>query len=80
MPVVVMRPPVVASPNACVSRSNSPHVTPPAARAVRASGSTQTPFIGDRSITIPSSHDGVAGDAVAAAPDGDLEAAARGRS
>ena len=38
MPVVVIRPPVVASPNAWVSRSNSPHVAPPAARAVRAAG------------------------------------------
>src|SRR6185436_3557490 len=55
IPVVVIRPPVVASPKTWVSRSNSPHVTPPAAHAVRAAGSTNTPFIGVRSITTPSS-------------------------
>ena len=37
-PVVVTRPPVVASPNACVSRSNSPQFTPAWARARRATG------------------------------------------
>jgi hypothetical protein len=39
----VIWPPVVANPNACVSRSNSPHVRPPSARAVRAAGSTRMP-------------------------------------
>ena len=55
MPVVATNPPVVASPNSCVSRSNSPQVTPGRARAVPASGSTRTPFIPDRSMTMPSS-------------------------
>ena len=34
MPVSGSVPPVVARPNACVSRSNSPHLTPPSARTV----------------------------------------------
>ena len=36
MPVVDTTPPVVARPWTCVSRLNSPHVTPPCARARRA--------------------------------------------
>ena len=36
MPVVEITPIVVASPNACVSRSNSPMVRPGSARTVRA--------------------------------------------
>ena len=48
-------PPGVARPKAWVSRSTSPQRVP-AARAVRVTGSTQRPFIGDRSITTPPSH------------------------
>ncbi len=55
MPVVVMRPPVVASPCACVAASNSPQVTPAWARTTRASGSTSIRFSGERSSMIPSS-------------------------
>src|SRR5262249_3383539 len=55
IPVVETRPPVVASPKACVSRSNSPQVTPASARAVLPCGSTRTLFIGDRSIISPPS-------------------------
>src|SRR3954462_7543780 len=55
-PVVEKRPPVTARPNACVSLSNSPHVRPASARTVWLSGSTRIPFIGERSITRPSSH------------------------
>ena len=55
MPVWLMMPPVVASPNCCVARSSSPHSTPPAARAVRAAGSTRIAFISERSIITPPS-------------------------
>lgn len=55
MPVVETTPPGVARPTACVSWSNPPQVTPPWARAVRAPRSTHTPFMGDRSITMPPS-------------------------
>ena len=55
MPVDEIAPPVVASPYAWVSRSNSRQVTPPWARAVRAAGSTLIPFIGVRSIIRPPS-------------------------
>src|SRR3954470_10560717 len=55
MPVVENPPPDTASPKACVSRSNSPHVRPASARTVRLSTSTRMPFIADRSITRPSS-------------------------
>src|SRR5215210_8662802 len=75
MPVVVTRPLGVASPNACVSRSSSPHWTPPCARAVRRSGSTRIPLIGERSISIASWIAGAeARHAVAAAADGDRKA------
>jgi hypothetical protein len=55
MPVVDTTPPVVASPNACVSRSNSPQVTPGSARAVRRVGSTWTARIAVMSSTTPPS-------------------------
>ena len=55
MPVFDTVPPVVARPNACVSRSSSRHSTPPWAVAVRAVGSTRMPFIGLRSMTSPPS-------------------------
>ncbi len=45
-PVWVTIPPVVASPNAWVSRSSSPQRTPAWTRAVCAPGSTRIPFIG----------------------------------
>ena len=54
-PVVETRPPVVARPYAWVSWSTSAQTAPPPTVARRASGSTRTPFIGERSITIPSS-------------------------
>ena len=56
MPVVETAPPVVARPNACVSRSNSPHVRPGCARTVRVFGSTRIAFRAERSITRPPSH------------------------
>ncbi len=55
IPVVEIRPPVVARPNAWVARSSSAQSTPPAARTVRATGSTSISFIGARSITTPPS-------------------------
>ena len=67
MPVVETTPPGVASPKSCVSRSTSPQVAPPWRGRCRATGSTRTPRIGERSITRPPSHDGVAGHVVAAA-------------
>ena len=54
-PVCVTIPDGTASPNACVSRSSSPSSTPACTRAVRRSGSTRTPFIGERSIISASS-------------------------
>ena len=51
----VTMPDGTASPNACVSRSSSPRSTPAWTRAVRRSGSTRTPFIGERSIISASS-------------------------
>ena len=59
MPVVEIAPPVTASLNAWVSRSNSPQRSPACARAVRPAGSTHRPFIGERSITSPPSHTAV---------------------
>ncbi len=56
IPVVEKRPPVTARPCSWVAASNSPQVRPASARAVRVSGSTVIPFIGERSITMPSSH------------------------
>ena len=43
-PVVEMMPAGTAMPNACVAWSTSPHTQPPATSAVRAAGSTRTPF------------------------------------
>ena len=43
IPVVETTPPGTARPNACVSRSRSPHVTPACARTVRFAGSTWMP-------------------------------------
>jgi hypothetical protein len=54
-PVVETRPPVVASPCACVSWSTSAQTAPPPTYARCASVSTRTPLIGARSITITSS-------------------------
>ena len=56
MPVVETCPPGEASPNAPVSWSKVPQLTPPSARAVIRTGSTRTLRIGDRSSTSPSSH------------------------
>src|SRR5215475_2029050 len=55
IPVVETRPPVVARPKACVSRSNSPQVTPASAWTALPCRSTRTLFIGDRSIIRPPS-------------------------
>ena len=55
MPVWLIDPPVVARPNRWVARSSSPQVIPPAARAVRRTGSTETALSWDRSIMMPSS-------------------------
>ena len=55
-PVVEMMPPVVASPNGYAAAFRSPQVAPPETRAVRASGSTRTPRMADRSMTTPPSH------------------------
>src|SRR5215207_179766 len=49
-PVCDSVPPVVASPNACVSPSTSDHKHPPATRTVTNAGSTCTASMGDRSI------------------------------
>jgi hypothetical protein len=54
-PVLETVPPVVARPKACVSRSSSAQITPACTCAVRRVGSTRMPFIGERSITMPSS-------------------------
>ena len=54
-PVCEMTPTGQTSPTACASRSSSPRSAPPFAAAVRAPASTVTPFIRERSITIPSS-------------------------
>ncbi len=71
IPVVELMPVGVTSPKACASRSNSPSVTPGSTRAVLANGSMRTDFIGVRSIITPPSHDGAAGDVVAAAANGE---------
>ena len=52
-PVSDTTPPGTTRPKACVSRSTSPHKAPPWTRAVRDSGSTSTPRIRVRSMTIP---------------------------
>ena len=49
-------PPVLARPSACVAASKSAHVAPAWTRATRASASTSTVRIGERSTTTPSSH------------------------
>ena len=54
-PVVDTIPLGVASPKAWVAWSTSPQVQPPSTRTVRAAGSTWMPFIGERSMTSPSS-------------------------
>src|SRR6478672_4941272 len=54
-PVCVTMPDGTARPNAWVSRSSSPSSTPACTLAVRFSGSTRTPFIGERSIINASS-------------------------
>ena len=53
-PVVEIRPPVAASPKACVSASRSCHSSPGWATTRRVAGSTRAPFIIDRSMTMPS--------------------------
>ena len=55
IPVVDMTPPAAARPKGCVSRSRSPDVAPPSARTRRPATSTRTPFISDKSITMPPS-------------------------
>ena len=55
-PVFDTVPPVVARPNACVSRSKSAHRAPACTCAVCARGSTRMPCMRVRSITSPSSH------------------------
>ena len=55
MPVAETKPSTAARPCSWVSRSRLPSVQPGCARAVRATGSTQTPFISDRSIITPPS-------------------------
>ena len=54
-PVVEMMPPGAARPKAWVAWSTSPRRAPPPATAVRASGSTRTPRMPERSMTRPSS-------------------------
>ncbi len=54
-PVLEIRPPVVASPNAWVRRSNSDHVAPAPQRAVRSGASTVTRLSARRSMTTPPS-------------------------
>ena len=58
-------PSVVANPNACVARSNSPKVSPGSARTVLVSGSTRTAFMPDRSSMMAPSPHRVPRDAVA---------------
>ena len=55
MPVVVTRPPVVASPSSWVAASNSPQFTPASAITVFALAVDADLFIGERSSMIPSS-------------------------
>ena len=54
-PVVETRPPVVASPNACVRRSNSDQIAPAPQRAIRRCASTVTSAMRRTSITTPPS-------------------------
>ena len=53
-PVSDTRPNGVASPKTCVSRSTSPSTAPPCTRASRRPGSTRTPRMADRSMSMPS--------------------------
>ena len=55
-PVCETTPTGQTSPCACAAVSSPARCEPPPTRAVRASGSTSTPRIAARSITIPSSH------------------------
>ena len=80
MPVSPTVPPVVARPNACVSRSNSSTSRPVRRATVRAAGSTRIAFMSQKSITRPSSHVAASGDAVPAAADRDRQMLRRARS
>ena len=74
MPVVPTTPPVVARPWSCVSRLSSFHSTPPCARATCARR-VDVDSLHRRQIDHQAVVDrGAAGDVVAAAADGDLEA------
>jgi len=59
MPVWLTMPPVVASPDAWLAWSISPHRTPACAVARRPAASTSTLRMVDRSMTIPPSHTAV---------------------
>ena len=74
---MVTRPPVVASPNACVSRSNSPQFTPAWARARRAAGIDPDALHGPQVDHQPASTLAVAGHRVATAADRDRQPALR---
>jgi hypothetical protein len=65
-------------PNATVAWSTSPQVHPASARTVWFSGLTVVLRSSDRSMTRAPSHTPEAGGAVAAAPDGDLDAVLAG--
>jgi hypothetical protein len=54
-PVSETKPPAVASPNGCVSRSTSAQLAPPCTVTLRRERSTRTPRICDRSTTMPRS-------------------------
>src|ERR1700730_3295578 len=56
LPVLETTPVGTTKPCECVSRSTSPSSAPASTRTTRSSGSTETPFIAERSITMPSSH------------------------
>src|SRR5437868_11374209 len=71
MPVFETTPVGTAKPCGCVSRSTSPRSAPACTRTVRSSGSTETRFIAERSMTMPSSHRAPPGDIVTAAFDRD---------
>jgi hypothetical protein len=72
-PVSETTPPGTTSPNGCVSRSTSRQSAPPCTRTTRACGSTSTPRILVRSITMPPSQLECPGHRVAAAADGHEE-------
>ena len=75
MPVVENRPPVTASPKACVSRSKSPHVAPPSARAVDADPLHGREVDDDAAVA-----GAVAGGRVAAAAHGDRQPVVAGEA